>query len=254
MPECPGCGVDLDAGVSRCPVCGAEFDEPPGGNLSTPDSDVPVAESASGGGFTGRIPGMKPGHTLRNLVFGGVYFVIGGVALLFALGVVLVLLLGGGGDVDGSAQQEALTATPTAEPIPRHDMNEPFVVGSGAKRVEYTVTNATTTERVGGSFGETADGVFVVVALEITNVGDESFDLSSNVFHLVDSQGREYDTDTEAVIRAENGLSYEQVNPDLTITGVVIFDVPSDQTGRQLRVDPAGIFSGAESHYVRLSV
>lgn len=208
-------------------------------------------------GLIDKIPYMVPGATLRNIFLGVVYGIFGVVAVIFAIGVLAVLLLGGGGDggANGGQQAAAPTGTPTPESAPTHGMNESFVVGSGAKQVRYTVTDVRTQGAVGGLYGsEEAAGEFVIVRIQIENVGDESFQLSSNVFHLVDEQERTYDTDPDAMVYLDNSMSYEQVNPGLTIEGVVVFDVPPDQQERWLRVDPAGIFSGAESHYVVLRV
>jgi len=154
-----------------------------------------------------------------------------------------------------SSGSSATVATATAQPESdrNHSVGESFQVGSGAKALEYTVVGTQTTDNIGGEYGSDASGTFLVVDLRIENVGDESVDLTSSVFRLVDNQGREYEVDSEAMIYLESSISFEQVNPGLSISGTVVFDVPPDQQGRQLRVDPAGIFSTAESHYVRLN-
>lgn len=133
-----------------------------------------------------------------------------------------------------------------------HSVHETFSVGSGNREVQYTVTNISTATNIGGQYGENADGVFVIVEIEMKNTGKESFEVSGNLFKLVDSQEREYDTDTDAMIYAENSVVYEQVDPGVTKKGVLIFDVPKDQSGRQLKINPVGIFSTADAHYVQL--
>lgn len=148
----------------------------------------------------------------------------------------------------------APTAQPTATPESgtSHAIGESFQVGSGAQAIQYTVASASTTDHVGqGSFGEDADGTFVVVELQMTNVGDESLDLSTTPFRLVDSQGREFEVDTDALIYLDDAIVFEQLNPGLEKRGLIVFDVPAGSEYR-LRIDPAGLFSGAESHTVTL--
>lgn len=147
-------------------------------------------------------------------------------------------------------------STPTPEPTPtpndtEHAVGETFTVGEG-QAAEYTVTDVREADSIGGEFGVKADGVFVVVALEVTNRASESFTISSNLFTLTDGQGRSFDVDTDGVSYAENSIIFEQLNPDVTTSGVVVFDVPTDQESRTLEIAPASILSTAETHTVEL--
>jgi len=154
----------------------------------------------------------------------------------------------------GGATTPAQTSTP-ADSTPantRHEIGESFTVGSGAESIQYEVTNVQTTDSVGSdAVGEEADGIFLVIELRMKNVGDESLDLSSRPFRVVDSQDREFETDTAAMAYVENSIVFEQLNPGLEKQGVLVFDVPAGATFR-LRIDPAGMFSGAESHFVTI--
>jgi len=145
------------------------------------------------------------------------------------------------------------TPRPTATPVDTtHSMNEAFVVGDGARQVQYAVTGFGTRGAVGGQYGAEASGVFAILNINVQNVGNESFNLSSNVFTLVDVQKREYDVDTDAMIYMEDSIIFEQVNPGLELQGTIAFDVPTDQQAPRLRIDPAGVFSTAQEHYVNL--
>lgn len=183
-------------------------------------------------------------------------------------GIVIVGFLGGfvvvgisalsGSDATGEAegsnpsQQQAAT-TETREF--NHSVGDTFTVGDGARIVEYTVTDARTTDTIGSGFStEEADGVFVVVEVRMTNRGDESLDMSSSNFRLVDDQARSYETDRDAVFAVEDNVIYEQLDPGVTKRGVLVFDVPPEQSGRELEIRPAGIFSTAEEHYVDLEL
>lgn len=134
-----------------------------------------------------------------------------------------------------------------------HQTGETFTVGSGDKQVEYTVTDVKTASNVGGEYGEDADAQFVIVTVEMTNNAQESFSVSTEPYRLVDSQDRKYEVDTDAQGWAENSILYEQLDPGVTKTGVLIFDVPEDQSERKLRIEPAGMFSTADAHVVVLA-
>jgi hypothetical protein len=169
---------------------------------------------------------------------------------------------GGGGAGAGTAvptDAAAGTATPTATATPtpdrsrNHTMDETFRVGSGEKTIEYTVTDVTTGRAIGNDVaGAEADGMFVAVEIRMTNVGDESLDISARPYRLVDGQGRSYETDSEAMVYADDAVVFEQLDPGLSKRGILIFDVPPDQSSRQLKIEPAGVFSTADPHYVRL--
>ncbi|SFR61660.1 protein of unknown function [Halogeometricum limi] len=153
------------------------------------------------------------------------------------------------------------TAEPTPEPtptattqpeMPMHDVGESFTVGDGEMSIEYTVTDVTTADNVGGEYGEDADGEFVIVTMSMENVGDESLDITSRPFTVVDSEGREFEVDTNAMVYAEDSIVFEQLNPGLSKEGVVIFDVNPDGE-YTMHIAPAGMFSTATTHRVAIS-
>jgi len=130
-----------------------------------------------------------------------------------------------------------------------HQVGEAFTVGN----IQYEVTGVATRNAVGGQFTQTeADGVFLLVDIEITNEAKESVFISNSHLNLVDSQEREYPVDTDPMIYADNTFSFERLDPGVANEGIVIFDVPEDQSGRILRVSPVDTFSTEEPHFVTL--
>ena len=153
-----------------------------------------------------------------------------------------------------STAMRTATATAASQGPPVHVINESFVVGSGSQRVQYQVFDSYTAETVGSGYTAVeADGKFVVAEIGMVAAGDESVRISSSQFTLVDQQGREYDVDTDALIATQYNLVFEQLDPGVSKSGVLIFDVPEDQTKRQLRVGASGMFSTAGPHYVQLN-
>lgn len=169
---------------------------------------------------------------------------------------------GSSGGGDANQQESTSEATDTPEPTPTatstpsgpptHEIGESFTVGDGERAVRYTVREMAATDEVGGEvLSETADGTFLVVRLSMENVGDESFNVSSNLFQAVNSEGQTFDVDTDALtVLGESALVFEQVNPGLSTEGRIVFDVPAGEY--ELEVAPAGFASTATPHRVEL--
>lgn len=153
---------------------------------------------------------------------------------------------------------QAAAETPTPTPTPNrtvHELGEEFVVGGGGQKIRYRVGSPGFGSRVGGEYvGETADGVFMVVPMELVNVGDETFHVSSNLYTLIDEEEREYAPDSAAMTVVDEAISFaEQLDPGVPKVGVIIFDIPPKSgVSFKLRIDPAGLFSTSDSHYVKL--
>lgn len=108
--------------------------------------------------------------------------------------------------------------------------------------VSYAVEKVRRVSQVGEYIGESlfgvkADGRFYVVFLRIENTAKESKNIYSNRFRIIDDKDRKYDPDTEAEFYYKNSIKFgEQIQPNLPITGVKIFDLPTDATGLKLEI------------------
>lgn len=165
---------------------------------------------------------------------------------------------GGAGGEDTPTEtggNDGSTETQTQQSLD-HEIGESFTVGGDAQSIEYRVTDAFYQESIGASRTEKADGLFLVVVLEMENVGDNSFDITDRHLRAVDEQDRVFEADFGASAYANNdpridaeGIGYEQLNPGLTTTRAVIFDV-NPGSEYQLKIKPTGVFSSADAHYV----
>jgi hypothetical protein len=90
------------------------------------------------------------------------------------------------------------------------------------------MTGAQTERSQSGRFLE-ADGVFVVVDLKVRSDKDESVTLTDNAFQL-EVGGNTYDTDSDGTVAAigagDDPFFLEDIGPDATLEGQVVFDVP----------------------------
>jgi hypothetical protein len=166
---------------------------------------------------------------------------------------------GGGGDEAGDGSGNGDSAEDSGQQSLSHDVGESFTVGDGDQSVQYQATDAFSQDAVGTSgVGSEADGIYLVVILEMENVGDESFDITDRHLRAVDSEDREFEADFEASAYADSdprieaeGITYEQLNPGLSVTRAVIFDVNPGEEYR-LKIEPVGVFSSADTHYVTI--
>ncbi|MMZ61814.1 Telomeric repeat-binding factor 2 [compost metagenome] len=84
---------------------------------------------------------------------------------------------------------------------------------------EFTVTDVSATLNDAGNKE-------VAVSVSVKNNGKEAETLSSAMFKLHDSASRTYDSDIVA-----SDISSLSLNPGLTQTGAVVFEVPADASG-----------------------
>ncbi len=122
--------------------------------------------------------------------------------------------------------------------------------------VEYTV-NSISTEKVIGSeyLNAEAKGTFLVVNLTVKNNGNEELLVDSSFFNLINGD-KEFTSDSSASIYANEDTNFflDFVNPDLSVTGNVVFDV-SDETiaSEELQLEVQTGFFGTETAVIYLN-
>lgn len=132
----------------------------------------------------------------------------------------------------------------------------PHVGPNGQVRVDaliWSLESASTAESLGDQefgLGETADGVFVVAKLRVRSDKDESATLTDNVWQL-EVDGNTYDTDSDGMLAAmgqgdDEPFFLEDIGPDSTRVGTVVFDVPPSVLSKklELRFNELGFGSG----------
>lgn len=144
--------------------------------------------------------------------------------------------------------KEKQKATPKEKEDPVVGIGESLEVGD----VQWTVTNARRETQLSqesfGQFGDTKQGNFVVVDLSFRNNDSDPASLTTNSLTLLDSGGRESqtDTDTFGYIEPDRNILLEQINPGVTKEGTVIFTVSPDASGFRLQLGDAALFSNEQ--------
>ena len=108
--------------------------------------------------------------------------------------------------------------------------------GSIGKPVEvghfiYTVQSVSFRKSIGDEwFGETADGVYLLVNLTIKNISGETRTLDGSLFSVTDRDGVKYESSVEATTALEMSgaktLFLKKCQPNITTKGVLVFEVP----------------------------
>lgn len=193
-------------------------------------------------------PGPAPAPKKSWFARHKVLTAIGAIILVFVIG----SAIGGNDDkapqtaptasADGSAevpaaQEGAPEQAPDQEEQPEEvapSEPEGFRIGDVANvgDMTYKVLAVDTASEVGPSFSVTkAKGTFVVVQLEVTNNANDAAMVDSSFFKLKSGE-KSFEADSMASLwanTAEDGSNgsfiLENLNPDLTMSGIVVFDV-----------------------------
>ncbi|WP_019147686.1 DUF4352 domain-containing protein [Timonella senegalensis] len=133
-------------------------------------------------------------------------------------------------EVDNSKDKDAKEDKPEEKPeeAPAAD----FKIGDVAEvgDMTYKVTSVKTSKTVGSQYlEEKAKGTYVVVEVDVTNNSNESALISTSFFKLR-SGDKTFEADDMASITANSSddldsFFLEELNPDLTASGIVVFDV-----------------------------
>jgi len=128
---------------------------------------------------------------------------------------------------------EAPKATPAPTPTPAPVLSKEGV----SSDVKIVVEDFETAETIGDNQYSTikAQGVFKIVKVTITNNQKDAITVTSANFKLIDDQNRQFDDSSQAQLAMESSTKdkrksffLQKVNPGLTVTGYIAYDVPKD--------------------------
>jgi hypothetical protein len=113
--------------------------------------------------------------------------------------------------------------------------------------VRWKVLEVEKKETIEKEFGEShkAKGIFVLVKLEAEMVGKESGSISESQFKIVDSKNRTFKPDRDASweLPFEERFLFEDIQPNVPITGWIAFDIAKDATELKLKIEDLRVFS-----------
>lgn len=156
-----------------------------------------------------------------------------------------VLMIGGCAVVIGagaSSVNNEMEKQEQEQQAARQDKSKAGRVGKAMTNAgtTYKVTAVEKTKTIGNPdvLGKTSKGVFVVVDLELTNNKDETKTFMNANAKLVTSDGKEYETSSDAILALDNSLVMEDMQPDLTVSGQLAYEIPTRKAkGAMLVID-----------------
>lgn len=206
MKKCKACKSEIDSKATKCPKCGADQ----------------------------RIWFRK--HPILTVI----------------LAIVLIAVISGiaGSGKGGSSSSNGNSNTTASQPSGAKTGKVGQTVADGD--LAFTVNSVTTTSSVGNSYvAKTAQGIYYVISVKIDNNGKDTKTINASDFNVVDNQGRKFDYSNDGQMAMEEStgttdLFLQQIQPGLSITGKIIFDVPKDATGLRLLAQ-GGLFTDGVS-------
>ena len=95
--------------------------------------------------------------------------------------------------------------------------------------VEYIVNSKSISQNVGGEYGKTANGSYLILNVTVKNSGKKSITVTNDFFKLLKGD-TEYETDSVAGVYAneEGKFFLSELNPENSITGNVVFDLNAE--------------------------
>ena len=123
----------------------------------------------------------------------------------------------------------------------------------------WQIQSAKTAASIGDQtygLGEDANGVYLIVDLKVTSKKDESVTISEEVVSLVANGGNTYSTDSDGTFAAvgagQDAFFFEDIGPDSTLEGVVVFDVPKSILNSKLQLKFGELGFGDTTGYIEV--
>jgi len=168
-------------------------------------------------------------------------------------------------DSDTASSSKATSAVATDAPVAdatddssssndaTSDPNAVSPNGSTVGGLKYTIGSATLQQSIADTVGDPtqAAGVFIVLPMTVSNVGSHEATLSEDDFHL-ERDGKEYDATNDSF--AAGGFNYDQINPGVTRSGYIFFDVPVGSTPSSYKIKVFGNANEGDQEYMLLGL
>ncbi|MGW7201509.1 DUF4352 domain-containing protein [Streptomyces chryseus] len=171
------------------------------------------------------------------------------IALTAVIALVTMTAVSSGNGVAQAAAAPALNQAAMCEDTEREPQEKPEspTIGDPVRdgKFEFTVTKVVPgVEEIGGDYGDKAQGQFILVCINVENIGDESQLFDGSAQKLFDAEDREFSADTAAAIYLEESESFlNEINPGNKVEGIVVFDVPKNVEPVKIELHDS-VFSG----------
>ncbi|WP_087972765.1 DUF4352 domain-containing protein [Oceanobacillus rekensis] len=177
---------------------------------------------------------------------------------VWLIAIIVVIAVTGGGDeetatTEAEADSKETTTSGEAEKQGETEETEKeFSVGEevAVEDFTYTVNGVEEVTELEMEYMDslTTEGKFVVVDLTIANNDKEARFVDSEMFRLIGTDETEFSSNTEAdmYVNDDIGFFLTEINPKMSSTGKVVFELPAEETGYTLQVSSGFGWSGGE--------
>ena len=169
------------------------------------------------------------------------HFEISG-GIKFGLVIVIFVLMGiamshSSNSKNIGTNENSILSPKVVETTPKEEIKTYFLGDTiQAGDFKWKITKVSTTNEIGQDvmgtfFGKKADGLFVILDVEVENTGNSAEYLTDSYIKLVDSQNREFSPNPVAAIYLKpegSALVFAQINPGITKKGKIVYDVPEN--------------------------
>ncbi|WP_052343905.1 DUF4352 domain-containing protein [Bacillus massiliigorillae] len=178
-------------------------------------------------------------------------------------GFIVIGIIGSMGDDESSTDEKASTEVKADQKKEaKKEESKTYQVGDmvNTGKLAYKVTNVTATNEIksNNQFIESAttSGQFVIIDIEAVNNDSKARMVDSSMFKVVDDKKREFDpsTDSDVTMALEGSMDFflQDINPGLSKTGKMVFELPADSTSYSLQVSSGFGWSGGEYEKIKL--
>lgn len=155
----------------------------------------------------------------------------GGIIALIVI-IIVIALASGGDDETSTSTDSNKTNSTSKEEKQVANIGTPLEVGNAV----FTLNSVELADQVGPSvLPEKANGKYVVLDVTYKNNGNDAVTIDASFFKLIRGE-KKYESDSMASMSAnqgedgtiQNSFFLQEVNPDMEITGKVVFDLAPD--------------------------
>ena len=150
--------------------------------------------------------------------------------------------------------QKETPPTEAAPIVAKPETPNTYSIGDSIAAGDFTwkITKVTTAKQVGEEvfgtlMGEKADGIFLILDVEVENTGNSAKYLMDSFVTLVDDKNREFSPDSVAAMYLKpegSALMFEQLNPGIKKIGKIVYDVPEGLTVVDIKI-ASNLFSSS---------
>lgn len=166
------------------------------------------------------------------------------------LGIILIAIIagaaGGGNKSDTNTSDKAKTDSKTATTTA--NIGEPARDGQFEFVIKSVTCGKPSVTDSSGYVTKTAQGQYCLMDVTVKNIGDKQQYFSESDQKLLNSAGQVYSPDTTATLTNSNNSDalLAQINPGNTAQGVLVFDIPKDQTAVSAELHDSSFSGGVK--------